>query len=71
VLRAKVSVFVELWNKSRQLSAHAEAVRERETRWRSLSDAVEAATGLLRSDEPDARDRAIELLEQARWGAVS
>jgi CheY-like chemotaxis protein len=71
VLRAKVSVFVELWNKSRQLSAHAEAVRERETRWRSLSDAVEAATGLLRSDQPDARDRAIELLEQARWGAVS
>jgi CheY-like chemotaxis protein len=71
VLRAKVSVFVELWNKSQQLSVHADAVRESEARWRSLSDAVDTATVLLRSDEPDARDRAIELLEQARWGAVS
>jgi CheY-like chemotaxis protein len=68
VLRAKVSVFVELWNKSRQLAVHTEAVREREQRWRALSDAVDSATALLRSDEPDARDRAVELLEQARWG---
>ena len=68
VLRAKVSVFVDLWTKSRQLAAHSEDVREREARWRALSEAVDAATTLLRSDEEAARERAIALLEQARWG---
>jgi hypothetical protein len=29
VLRAKVSVFVELWVKTRQLAAQSDAVRER------------------------------------------
>jgi DNA-binding response OmpR family regulator len=71
VLRAKVSVFVDLWTKSQQLAEHVEAVREREARWKALSDAVDEATALLRSDQPDARDKAVELLEQARWGAVS
>jgi CheY-like chemotaxis protein len=68
VLRAKVSVFVDLWTKSRQLAAHSEDVRERDARWRGLTDAVDAATTLLRSDEEGARERAVALLEQARWG---
>ncbi|GIF53264.1 response regulator receiver domain-containing protein [Asanoa ferruginea] len=68
VLRAKVSVFVDLWTKSRQLAAHSEDVRERDARWRTLSEAVDAATTLLRSDEEGARERAVQLLEQARWG---
>jgi CheY-like chemotaxis protein len=71
VLRAKVSVFVELWVKTRQLAAQSEVVREREAQWRALTDAVDEATTLLRSDDPDGRDRAVELLEQARWGSVS
>lgn len=71
VLRAKVSVFVELWNKNRQLIAQSTAVRERELQWRVLTDAVDEATTLLRSDDPEARERAIELLEQARWGATT
>lgn len=71
VLRAKVSIFVELWVKTRQLAAQSEAVREREVQWRTLTDAVDEATALLRSDDPDGQDRAVELLEQARWGATS
>ncbi|MDG4821668.1 response regulator [Asanoa sp. WMMD1127] len=68
VLRAKVSVFVDLWNKSRQLAAHNEDVREREARWKSLAEAVDAATTLLRSTDDGAKDQAIAILEQARWG---
>jgi CheY-like chemotaxis protein len=71
VLRAKVSVFVELWVKTRQLAAQSEAVREREAQWRALTDAVDEAAALLRSADPDGRDRAVELLEQARWGSVA
>ena len=71
VLRAKVSVFVELWVKSRQLAAQSDLVRERDAQWRVLTDAVDEATALLRGDDdPDARDRAVELLEQARWGST-
>jgi CheY-like chemotaxis protein len=69
VLRAKVSVFVDLWAKNQQLMAHSEAFRERESQWRTLTDAVDEATALLRSDHPDGRNRAIEVLEQARWGS--
>jgi CheY-like chemotaxis protein len=68
VLRAKVSVFIELWTKSRQLATQSEVVQEREKRWRTLADAVDAATALLRSADPGDRDRAVQLLEQARWG---
>jgi CheY-like chemotaxis protein len=71
VLRAKVSVFVDLWVKNRQLQAQAEAVREREARWRGLTAAVEEATALLRAGPGDAPDgaavrRALDLLEEAR-----
>jgi CheY-like chemotaxis protein len=72
VLRAKVSVFVDLWTKNRQLQAQAEEVRERETRWRGLVAAVEEATELLRASRDEAPDaeavrRALDLLEEARW----
>ncbi|MFK3981640.1 two-component system response regulator [Micromonospora sp. NPDC050397] len=71
VLRAKVSVFVDLWTKNRQLVAQSEVVRERNAQWRNLTDAVDEATRLLRTDDADARERAVELLEQARWGTTS
>lgn len=71
VLRAKVSVFIELWTKSRQLAAQSETVKERDSQWRAMTDAVDAATALLRSGDPNDRDRAVELLEQARWGSSS
>ncbi|HEX2772534.1 MAG TPA: response regulator [Micromonosporaceae bacterium] len=66
VLRAKVSVFVDLWVKGRQLAAQTEAAQERESRWRALSESVDAAIALLRSTDPDARRRALDMLEQAR-----
>jgi len=56
VLRAKVSVFVELWTKTRQLEAQAEAARQ----LRSLVSAVDEAVAVLRGGEPD---RALEILE--------
>ena len=68
VLRAKVSVFVDLWIKTQQLQAQSEVVREREQQWRALTEAVDEATALLRSTDPDGRERAVTLLEQARWG---
>ena len=69
VLRAKVSVFVELWVKTRQLAAQSDLVRERDAQWRVLTDAVDEATAVLRGDgDPEAVARAIDLLEQARWG---
>jgi len=69
VLRAKVTVFVDLWVKTRQLAAQSDLVRERDLQWRHLTDAVDEATALLRADDdPSTRERAVELLEQARWG---
>jgi CheY-like chemotaxis protein len=60
VLRAKVSVFVELWTKTRLLEAQAEAAR----RFRSLTAAVDEAISVLHSgDDPD---RALAILETAR-----
>ncbi|SCL24110.1 Response regulator receiver domain-containing protein [Micromonospora nigra] len=67
VLRAKVSVFVDLWVKTRQLTAQSDVLRERETQWRTLTEAVDEVTRLLRGDDPDARARAVALLENARW----
>jgi CheY-like chemotaxis protein len=55
VLRAKVSVFVELWTKTQQLLVQADAVRE--------------AAALLRSapeDVPDVVRKAAALLDNAR-----
>src|SRR5256714_7134758 len=44
VLRAKVSVFVALWTKSRQLEAHAESTRQ----LRALVTAVDEAVAVLK-----------------------
>jgi CheY-like chemotaxis protein len=68
VLRAKVSIFVELWNKTRQLAAQEEAVREREARWRALTAAMDDAVAVLRDNGDGAAVRAALILEEARWG---
>ncbi len=69
VLRAKVSVFVDLWTKTQQLRAQAEAVRQVEARMRRITDAVDDATVLLRTapDDEAVVARALEVLEEARW----
>jgi CheY-like chemotaxis protein len=73
VLRAKVSVFVELWTKNRQLLAQAEAVREREAALRAMVIAVDEAHTILRaalaSDENGRRaqiEKAMSVLAAAR-----
>jgi CheY-like chemotaxis protein len=68
VLRAKVSVFVELWNKTRQLAAQAEEVRQREAQWRALTAAMDEAAAVLRDGGAGAAARAVQILEEARWG---
>ncbi|HZN18393.1 MAG TPA: response regulator [Micromonosporaceae bacterium] len=60
VLRAKISVFVDLWLKSR-------AVLDREARWQRLAVAVDQALQLLHGPDPaGAVGRVVELLETAR-----
>jgi CheY-like chemotaxis protein len=49
VLRAKVSVFVDLWNKTKQLHAQAELTRSREAALRAAGVAIDEASSLLRS----------------------
>jgi CheY-like chemotaxis protein len=69
VLRAKVSIFVELWSKTQQLKAQAEATKEREAQWQRMTDVVDEAARVLRASPGDAAAaQALELLEQARWG---
>jgi CheY-like chemotaxis protein len=68
VLRAKVSVFVELWNKTRQLAARDEEVRQREAQWRALTAAIDEAATVLRDGGEGSVPRAVQILEEARWG---
>jgi CheY-like chemotaxis protein len=49
VLRAKVSVFVELWTKTQQLHAQAEVTRQREAESRALGAALDEASAQLRA----------------------
>ena len=49
VLRAKVSVFVELWTKTHQLAAQSEAARLRETEVRSAGLAIDEACAMLKA----------------------
>lgn len=67
VLRAKVTVFVDLWTKSRELAAQTAAVEERERRNDELRQTITQALGELRGTD-GIRDvgKAIDLLEQAR-----
>jgi len=66
VLRTKVSVFAELWLKTRQLAAQARNAASADT----LRRRVEAALALLRSDPPATRE-ARALLESALLEADS
>src|ERR1700754_1894433 len=54
VLRAKVSIFVELWMKSQQLKAQADATRERDAQWQRLTETVDEAARVLRAGADDA-----------------
>lgn len=49
VLRAKVSVFVELWTMTQQLAAQSDLVRARDTELRAAGVAVDEATALLKA----------------------
>jgi CheY-like chemotaxis protein len=49
VLRAKVSVFVDLWTKTQQLNAQTEAARHREAELRLAAVAVDEATAQLKA----------------------
>jgi CheY-like chemotaxis protein len=68
VLRAKVSIFVELWTKTQQLKAQAEATRERDAQWQRLTETVDEAARVLRANGENAGADALDLLEKARWG---
>ncbi|MEU8240517.1 response regulator [Actinoplanes missouriensis] len=69
VLRAKVSIFVELWTKNQQLKAQAEASKEREAQWLQLTETMDEAARVLRAGGPEAATEALDLLEKARWGS--
>src|SRR2546426_136526 len=61
ILRAKVSVFVELWTKTRLLEAQAEAARQ----LRAMVTAVDEAVAVLRTGtEPE---RALAILEAVQF----
>jgi CheY-like chemotaxis protein len=62
VLRAKVSVFVELWTKTRQLEAYAQDARK----LRTLVGAVDEAVTALRAGTDAEVKRALAVLERAR-----
>ena len=68
VLRAKVSIFVELWTKTQQLKVQADATRERDTQWQRLTETVDEAARVLRASGENAAAEALDLLEKARWG---
>jgi len=60
VLRSKVSVFADLWSKTRQLALQARSADSAT----ALATAIESAIGLLRTDQPDV-DAALDVLEIA------
>ena len=62
ILRAKVSVLVDLWMKTRQLDNDAESAQRRLWEGRQLVSAVDQAVALL--DNGDA-DQAVRVLRQA------
>jgi hypothetical protein len=64
-----VNIFVELWTKSQQLKAQAEATRERDAQWQKLTETVDEAARVLRTGGDTAAAEALDLLEKARWGA--
>jgi CheY-like chemotaxis protein len=69
VLRAKVSIFVELWTKTQLLKAQAEVTKERDAQWQRLTETVDEAARVLRGGGEHAAAEALDLLEKARWGS--
>jgi CheY-like chemotaxis protein len=65
VLRAKVSVFVELWTKTQQLHAQAETTRNRESALRAAGLAIDEASTLLKSATSVDGEVAREQVEKA------
>nr|WP_275941247.1 response regulator [Planosporangium flavigriseum] len=65
VLRAKVSVFVELWTKTQQLHAQAEVTRSREAALRAAGVAIDEASTLLKSAAATDGQIAQEQVEKA------
>jgi DNA-binding response OmpR family regulator len=65
VLRAKVSVFVELWTKTQQLHAQAETTRNRESALRAAGLAIDEASTLLMSATSVDGEVAREQVEKA------
>jgi CheY-like chemotaxis protein len=73
VLRAKVSVFVELWTKTQQLHAQSEAARVRDNSLRAAAVAIDEATAALHTAEATTGElaaaqvtRALNALTRAR-----
>jgi len=73
VLRAKVSVFVELWTKTQQLTAQAEAVREKDSLLRTAALDIDEAVAVLQmalaADDRVGRaqvEKAVSVLVSAR-----
>jgi CheY-like chemotaxis protein len=62
ILRAKVSVLVDLWLKTRQLESDAESGQRRLMEGRHLVDAVDQAVALLDQGDPD---EAVRILRHA------
>jgi len=65
VLRAKVSVFVELWGRKEQLGVQATTVRAVEAENARLRDAIDEARSALRSGGEGSVEKAVELLTRA------
>jgi CheY-like chemotaxis protein len=65
VLRAKVSVFVELWAKTEQLQAQGEAARVRDNAMRAAGVAVGEALSVLQTVDADGGRLAPALLARA------
>lgn len=68
VLRAKVSVFVELWLKNQQLAEQTAAAADREREQRALVSIVDRATQLLRdtaASDGTITDQALAILGEA------
>lgn len=77
VLRAKVSVFVDLWAKAGQLQEQADSLGRTEAELRALVASVDDASAMLRefagdgSDGPAAVRRALEVLDRARGRSMA
>ncbi|WP_203964296.1 response regulator [Actinocatenispora thailandica] len=65
VLRAKVSVFVELWLKNQQLAEQTATAKAREAEQRSLVSIMDRAADVLRGTDGAAVSQALSILGEA------